>query len=64
MNTVYILFKKNDKPFDPPFIVSVYEKEEDAYERKEQMFESDKYFVEEWEVFESESYTLEDWEIE
>lgn len=49
-NTVYILFKENKDPFEPPFIVSVYEKEDDAYEHKEQMFEPDRYFVEEWEI--------------
>ena len=47
MNVVYILFRKNDTPFEAPFIVGVYEKEEDAYERKEQMFKPDEYFIEE-----------------
>lgn len=50
MNTVYILFKKNDNPLEPPFIIAVYEKEEDAYKRKEQMLISDKYFVDDWEI--------------
>ena len=50
MNVVYILFKKNVEDWDAPFIVEVFEKEEDAYSRKEQMFESKEYFVEEWEV--------------
>lgn len=63
MNVVYILFKENLER-NAPFIVGVYEEEEDAYERKEQMFDSEKYFVEEWEVSKSESYIVEDWEIE
>ena len=50
MWTVYILFKKNAEPQGAPFIVEVYKNEEDAYNRKAQMFESEKYFVEEWEV--------------
>ena len=50
MNVVYILFKKNEKRFNPPFIVGVYENEENAYARKQEMFDSEKYFIEEWEV--------------
>ena len=50
MNVVYILFKENQERTAAPFIVEVYEKEADAYNRKEQMFEPEKYFVEEWEV--------------
>ena len=50
MKTVYILFKKNEKPFEPPFIVSVFSNEEDAYTRCQEFFHSEKYFVEEWEV--------------
>ena len=50
MNVVYILFKENTESWSAPFIVGVYKNEEDAYNRKAQMFESEKYFVEEWEV--------------
>ena len=50
MNVVYILFKKNVEDWDAPFVVGVYEKEEDAYERKQQMFYPAEYFVEEWEI--------------
>jgi len=51
MNVVYILFKRvNENRDSSYFIVDVYKNEEDAYNRKAQMFESEKYFVEEWEV--------------
>ena len=50
MNVVYILFKENGESWSAPFIVGVYEKEKDAYERKQQMFEPSKYFIEEWEI--------------
>ena len=51
MNVVYILFKRADEKRDSPyFIVDVYENEEDAYNRKAQMFDSEKYFIEEWEI--------------
>ena len=51
MNAVYILFKQTDKKRDSPyFIVGVFENKEDAYNRKAQMFDSEKYFVEEWEI--------------
>ena len=51
MNVVYILFYKNETSLSAaPFVVGVYEKEEDALNRKAQMFDSEKYFIEEWEV--------------
>ena len=50
MNVVYILFKEDFEHWSAPFIVGVYEKEEDAYNRKQQMFKPEQYFVEEWEI--------------
>jgi len=51
MNVVYILFKKNlEHWWSAPFVVEVFGKEEDAYERKQQMAEPAEYFVEEWEI--------------
>lgn len=50
MNCIYILFKQGEQRYDAPFIVGVYEKEEDAYSRIEEMFNPNQYFVEEWEI--------------
>lgn len=51
LNCVYILFRKlNENRDSPYFIVGVYENEENAYNRKAQMFDSEEYFVEEWEI--------------
>ena len=50
MNVVYILFRENTKQWDAPFMVAVYENEEDAYNRKAEMFDSENFFIEEWEV--------------
>lgn len=48
MNVVYILFKKNND--NAPFIMAVYGNEEDAYARKQQLFQPENYFIEEWEI--------------
>ena len=50
MNVIYILFKENLEWWSAPFVIGVYENEEDAYDRKAQMFDSEKYVVEEWEI--------------
>ena len=50
MDVVYVLFKENVQRWDAPFMIEVFKNEEDAYNRKAQMFDSEKYFVEEWEV--------------
>ena len=51
MKTVYILFKYNEDRLQAPFIMGVYETEEDAYTRKRELFSPENYFIEEWEVW-------------
>lgn len=50
MKTVYILFKANEDRSQAPFIMGVYEIEEEAEARRQELFTPENYFIEEWEV--------------
>lgn len=50
MKTVYILFKHSEDRSQSPFIMGVYETQEAAECRRQELFSPENYFIEEWEV--------------